>query len=255
MPTISDSDVRSISSKLPTPLYHQLYSLLRQKIEAGLLRHGAVVPSELDLAARFSVSRITSKRALDELATDGFVERRRGCGTMVCYTYEPKVLRAPLTGMLESLHVMGRETTVKVLALERVGAPKHVAEALKLAPGALVDRAVRLRLNQGEPFAYYLSHTIPLSKPITAKQLATQTRLDIFKSMDVRLHEVDQVLSASGASADVAQALNVTLGAPLLSLTRTYTDQHQRRIDFLQGWYRPDRFQYHMHLSTAGHRQ
>ena len=271
----SDADIFAVSATQAAPLYHQLYSLLKSKITSGELPPGSLLPSEIELAKRFSVSRITTKRALNELGRDGLVERRAGRGTHV-RTRPPSspLLRAPLTGNLESLNIMGRETTVEVLSFERVPAPKAISDALKIKPHTLVDRAVRVRRNQGEPFAYYLSHTIVLKEGAAAqnelhrdkaaktgpqamnrKNLKTQTRLEIFRAMGIKLAEVDQVLNAAAASAEVAQALNLTVGAPVLSLTRIYIDSEGRVVDHLLGIYRPDRFEYHMHLSTLDRRK
>ncbi len=271
----TDTDARAVSNTQAAPLYHQLYALLKSKIESGELAQGSLLPSEIELAERFSVSRITTKRALNELGRDGLVERRAGRGTHVRLRPPANpVLRAPLTGNLESLNVMGRETTVEVLSFERVPAPKSISDALKIKPHTLVDRAVRVRRHQGLPFAYYLSHTIVLKDSATVKDasrtdsaaksgpqamnrknLKTQTRLEIFRAMGIKLAEVDQVLNAVAASADVAHALNLSVGAPVLSLTRTYIDSEGRIVDHLVGLYRPDRFEYHMHLSTLDRRK
>ena len=272
----TDADARAVSNLQAAPLYHQLYALLKSKIESGELPQGSLLPSEIELATRFAMSRITSKRALNELGREGLVERRAGRGTHVRFRPPPNpLLRAPLTGNLESLNVMGRETTVEVLSFERVPAPKAISDALRIKPHTPVDRAVRVRRNQGLPFAYYLSHTIvqkegagtksELHKDHVAaksgpqamnrKNLKTQTRLDIFRAMGIKLAEVDQVLNAVAANSEVAQALNLSVGAPLLSLTRTYIDSEGRIVDHLLGLYRPDRFEYHMHLSTLDRRK
>lgn len=269
----TDADGAAVSTTQAAPLYHQLYELLKSKITSGEWPPGSLSPGETELATRFSVSRITTKRALNELGRDGLVERRAGRGTHVrARPPASPVLRAPLTGNLESLNVMGRETTVEVLSFERVPAPKAISDALKIKPHTLVDRAVRVRRNQGEPFAYYLSHTIVLKDTATPpqsdkaaaqtgpqamnrKNLKTQTRLEIFRAMGIKLAEVDQVLNAAAANAEVAQALNLTVGAPVLSLTRTYIDSEGRIVDHLLGIYRPDRFEYHMHLSTLDRRK
>jgi GntR family transcriptional regulator len=140
------------------------------------------------------------------------------------------------------------------VSLQRVPVPLALQVTMGLAAGALVDRAVRVRRVQGEAFAYYLSHTRVQhgsDRLMTAKSLQSQTRLELFRAMGVKLAEVDQLLSAQGASADIAQHLGVRAGTPLLSVVRTYIDHHGVVIDHLHGQYRPDRFQYHMHLSTG----
>lgn len=250
----TDSELRTISSDHAVPLYHQLFQLLKQKIEAGEFAYGELLPSEADLGQLFGVSRITSKRALDELEDQGLVERKRGRGTQVNYRYEPKILRAPLNSMLDNLGVLGKETTVDVLQFGEVPANVFVASHLKLAIGALVVRAVRVRRMQGEAFAYYISHTIKMASrngvEFTAKALKQHARIELFRALGVQLTEVDQHLSAQSADADVAAALEVSVGSALLSLTRIYMDRDHRPVDLLQGLYRPDRFQYHMRLSA-----
>jgi GntR family transcriptional regulator len=255
MSKFSELELRSVAAEHAAPLYHQLFLLLKQKIVVGDYRFGELLPSEIELAGEFNLSRITTKRALDELQEQGLVERRRGRGTQVSYRYEPKILRAPLNSMLENLNVMGRETTVDVLQFAEIDAARNVADTLKIAAGSKVYRAVRLRRHQGEAFAYYTSFTIKLAPlngfEFSAKSLKQQTRLELFRGLGVQLAEVDQQLTAVAADVDVAAALEVPVGSPLLSLTRLYVDREQRPIDWLHCLYRPDRFQYQMRLTAT----
>ena len=250
MDAFSPAERLAVHGAQPMPLYHQIFQVLRQKIERGELRHGEFLPSEIVIAEQLGVSRVTVKRALDELEASELVDRKRGRGTQVTFRYEPKMLRAPLTSMLESLTVMGRETSVSVLSFARVGAPAHVASTLKIPLGAPVDRAVRVRSNAALPFAYYVSHTLPLGDGFNAKSLKSHPRLELFQMLGVRLREVDQIITASAASAEIASALDVPLSTALLQLTRIYIDANHRPVDHLLGFYRPDRFQYHMHLTA-----
>lgn len=68
---------------MKTPLYRQIYLHIISEIRAGNLKPGARVPSENELADRFNVSRITSKKALEELAQDGIILRVQGQGSFV----------------------------------------------------------------------------------------------------------------------------------------------------------------------------
>ena len=72
--------VGQLSKESPTPLYHQLFSLLKTRILDGTLGYGTRLPPEERLADIFNVSRITAKRAMDDLSKDALVERRRGRG-------------------------------------------------------------------------------------------------------------------------------------------------------------------------------
>ena len=66
-----------VDERLPTPLYHQIYLILRDKILSTDYEVDTVLPSEQETARRFGVSRITARRALDELAAAGLVVRER----------------------------------------------------------------------------------------------------------------------------------------------------------------------------------
>jgi len=68
---------------METPLYKQLSNSILEEIKAGKLKSGDRVPSEKELAERFNVSRITSKKALETLVQAGLIERARGKGSFV----------------------------------------------------------------------------------------------------------------------------------------------------------------------------
>ncbi|PQE87457.1 GntR family transcriptional regulator [Enterococcus faecalis] len=65
------------------PLYQQIIDYLQNEIDSGRLPVGAQVPTEKELSAQFNVSRITSKRALTELETQGVIQRHQGKGSFV----------------------------------------------------------------------------------------------------------------------------------------------------------------------------
>src|SRR4029450_10752909 len=76
----ADKNIPLSAERSPIPLYHRLHVILRERIVSGTYRPGDLVPAEAELMARFGVSRITAKRALDELSAEGLVERGRGRG-------------------------------------------------------------------------------------------------------------------------------------------------------------------------------
>ena len=101
----------------------------------GTLEYGARMPTEEQLAYLFVVSRITAKRAMDELANEGLVELRRGKGTHVIYRYSPKPVQAPLTGMLQEIESMARNSHAVVLDYGMRVPPQSIRTELSLADG------------------------------------------------------------------------------------------------------------------------
>ena len=111
----SSREMQALQGEAPTPLYFQLFSLLKNRILNGSIPLGEQMPTEEELAKGFSVSRITAKRALDDLAAAELVERRRGKGTFVTYASTFESVHAPLVGELEKLTNLAKRTHIKVL--------------------------------------------------------------------------------------------------------------------------------------------
>ncbi|MDJ0709190.1 MAG: GntR family transcriptional regulator [Woeseiaceae bacterium] len=232
------------------PLYHQLYSVLRESILDGTIAFDAQMPTEQQLAATFDVSRITAKRAMDELASEGLIARFRGKGSHVIYQYKPQPVRAPLVGMLENLVEMGKHSIVRVVSVEQVVPPADIRERLGLGENDTVYKLVRVRSNEeGEPFAYYVSWTVGISKGFTKNKLERVPRLDVIRENGIKLTKIEQVLSAEGASGHIAKELGVEPGAALLSIRRQSHNEHGEVVDVLDCLYNPNRFQYAMVLS------
>src|SRR5271170_3793942 len=102
--------VRLVDARLPTPLYHQVYLVLRDKIVSGACGADGLLPGEPALTRQFGVSRITVKRALDDLAAEGLVRRGRGLGTRVVNDAAGRPVAGNMAGLMENLIIMGLAT-------------------------------------------------------------------------------------------------------------------------------------------------
>lgn len=232
------------------PLYHQLYSVLKDSIMDGTIPFDEQMPTEQQLAATFDVSRITAKRAMDELAAESLIARFRGKGSHVTYQYTPKPVRAPLVGMLENLAEMGKHSIVRVDSVEQVVPPADIKERLGVSDGETVHKLVRVRSNEeGEPYAYYVSWTKGISKGFTKKNLERTPRLDVIRDNGLTIAKIEQVLGAENASLQIAEDLDVDANAALLSIRRQSYNEAGEVVDVLDCLYNPKRFQYSMVLS------
>ncbi|TQV81387.1 GntR family transcriptional regulator [Exilibacterium tricleocarpae] len=245
----SEQQRRSLRQDSPTPLYHQLYTLLKNNILNGTLPNGSQMPTEQQLAQGFDISRITAKRAMDELAAEGLVERRRGKGTHVTYEYRPQPVKAPLIGMLQEIESMARRTDVEVLVLDQLQPPAEIRGEFGMPDGETALRVIRVRSRDGEPFGYYSSWTRGITRKIGPKTLKTKPRLEIFRDQGLEIAHVTQTLTAMAATPEVAAALDTESGVPLLCLVRRSFDPGEQLVDYLHVLYRPDRFQYQMDLT------
>ncbi len=239
----------SIDPNSPTPLYYQLYTMLHDAISGGQLESGSKMPSEKELAGAFGVSRITARRALDELALKNMVARHRGRGTFVDYEYQSEPIHAPLSDLMESLDHMGRDTKVKVLELEVMQPTTRIGRLFEAADDETLCHCVRVRSNKSIPFAFYVTWTRGFDKTLTRAKLESRPRMRFFKDFGIKISKVEQYLSAEGASVEVAEALGVGTGKPLLKLVRRSLASDGKLLDHLTALYNPDLFRYKVETS------
>lgn len=149
-----------LSKELPVPLYHQLKTILLDKIRAGEMKPNDRLPAEDELAAQYGVSKATVRQALNELAVAGALRREQGRGTFVA---EPKLTQGPraLTSFSEEMRKRGLSPTSKTLKQDVVKAEADVAEKLQIAEGARAVRIKRLRLADGQPMSIQTTY-LPL---------------------------------------------------------------------------------------------
>ncbi|HUN45701.1 MAG TPA: GntR family transcriptional regulator [Stellaceae bacterium] len=244
---------RPVDGRLPTPLYHQVYLVLRDKILSGGYGADGLLPGEPALIRQFGVSRITVKRALDDLATEGLVRRRRGLGTRVVSGAAGRPVAGNMAGLMENLIIMGLATEAELIEFDYVLPPEDVRRALDLAEGARAQRAVRVRSQEGVPFSYLTTHVPePIGRKYGRKELAATPLLTLLERAGAVAASAEQALSARLADPTVAARLGVEVGSPLLSLTRVVYDGKRQPVEHIVALYRPDRFEYRMALAREG---
>lgn len=238
-----------MAGPMPLPKYHQVYLVLREQLADGRFADG--VPGELALAGQFGVARVTVRKALERLVAEGLVERAPGRGTTPVRRAPPA--GQPLTGLLENIVNLGLRTTVRVLSCEELPAPPAVAAALGVADGTPLQKAVRVRAMPEGPVSH-ITTWVPaaLARGIGRRALERQPLLLLLEAQGVRIGRAEQTIGARLADAAVARELEVAVGSALLAVQRRVFDADERPVQWLQGLYRPDRYQYQMQLSRVG---
>lgn len=199
------------------PLYRQLAAQLAQDIHAGRYRVDQALPSERTLVESMGVSRVTARKAIDELVAQGLVQRRHGSGNFIAPRLEQTLSR--LTGFTEELRQRGFRPTSVWLAREIRVASTWECQQLALSPPAQVASLERLRLADGVPMALEAS-TLPqaiLPQPHTLEG-SLYAHLTAASHAPVR---AVQHIRALNADARTAQLLEVPAATALLWVTRT----------------------------------
>jgi len=238
------------------PLYHQIFLILRNRIYGGDVQPGELVPGEQDLAAEFNVSRITAKRALNELADAGLVVRERGRGTRVTHRPPAPAVTSSIEGWLENASLMGVATSARVLEFGYVAASEDIAHALEIEAGMEVQHAVRVRSLDGEPMSYLVTYVpADIGQQFDREDLDTTPLLLLLELAGVKVASARQTISATIADSEVASALSVHAGVPLIEVRRVVRDSSGRPVEYIRVLYRPDVYRFEMSMNRVRERE
>ena len=212
------------------PLYRQIKYLITESLVSGEWRPGESIPSEIELAHRYSVSQGTVRKAISELAEQKLLVRHQGKGTFVASHSEertkfPFLRIRPDHGDVESL-------SASLLDVWRIKLDKKSAVALGTAEGASGWLIRRLLSPAGKAAVYE-----EIRLPVSAFEGISESVIDEYDCMlysmyeaafDVRIVYVEERLKALQAEGEIASKLNVSAGFPLLVIDRvsyTYGDR------------------------------
>lgn len=237
-----------------SPLYQQIKVLILQSLQGGEWKPGEVIPSEMDLAARFRVSQGTVRKAIDELAADNLLVRRQGKGTFVA-THAAQHVQYRFLRLLPDSGDTRTEGPAerRIIECKRQRAPAEIARALGLRSGDAVLQVRRVLAFQGVPTILE-----DLWLPAAPFKGLTAERLDSYRGpmyalfeteFGVRMVRAEEKIRALGASADAADMLDVAAGAPLLSVERIAYTYNDLPIELRRGLYRTDTHHYQNSLS------
>jgi GntR family transcriptional regulator len=237
------------------PLYLQLKRWIEDAIKRGTINPGDALPSERDLAQRADVSRVTVRKAVQQLVQDGVLVQRHGSGTFVAHeTQRVEQSLSQLTSFTEDMARRGMAVRAEWLDRGLYVASPEETIILGLSSGELVARIARLRLTGDVPLAIErasLSSSV-LPDPASIGD-SLYKYLEKFSSRPVR---AIQRIRAANIAEDDALLLQVPVGSAGLHIERTSYLATGRVIEFTRSIYRGDTYDFVAELrlgdATAG---
>jgi GntR family transcriptional regulator len=229
------------------PLYQQLQRALRKAIEMQLLGPEDALPAERDLASDFNVSRITVRKALDGLVTEGLLVRRQGSGNFVSTRVQKNF--AKLTSFSEDMRARGR--TPHSVWLKRAEGTVNPEEALalRLSPGTPVLRFNRIRFADDAPMA--LEYATVVATALPSLDAVDASLYEALEKSGHRPVRALQRLRAVLLTEDQAELLKAKPGDPGLLVERLGSLRDGRAIEFSQSFYRGDIYDFVAELSDS----
>ncbi|MCR4401516.1 MAG: GntR family transcriptional regulator [Firmicutes bacterium] len=215
------------------PLYVQVYNAMRDNITSHKWLPRERLPSEAELVEQFNVSRITVRRAVDELVRDGLVIRQKGLGAFIAPPRHSSSVTM-LTSLTEDLIEKGFHPGTEILDFSVVPATEDLARRLVLSPGDKVFRVERRRFADDRVVALNLSY-IPcrLCPTLSRQDVAVGSLYGALEAKyGLRIKKAIREFEMIEAADYEARLLEVPVGTPILRITGTVSTADGSVVDY-----------------------
>lgn len=233
----------------PLTLYYQLSVILAQKISAGEWKPGQMIPSEAELCKMFYVSRITVRKAIENLVQAGKLVKRQGKGTFVTnVSIEHRLSK--FYSFSEELRKRGMAERTQMLSFDIINASDEVSGKLSLPSGEQVFRVKRLRMADEMPYTVETSY-IPyiLCPGLTSEKIISNGLYNSMSDLGVIPERIVEKLKATAVSKADAKYMKLIANSPAMRVERlTYYDIH--KIEYCISIMRGDFFTYTIELKS-----
>lgn len=236
--------------RIMATLYSSIKDDLLAKIKDGTYKEGDIISPEVELAKSYGVSRPTIRQALQILANDGYIEKRKRRGTIVT---KPKVSQGITMGVRsfeEDMSRKGRVVRSTVVIFKREKASEEVAANLELKPRTEVYKLVRLRYVDEKPNVFVESY-IPV-EPYPNFESYDFTTERMYGAMTDEGHPVTQAhrrLDAIKADSATAALLDVEVGDPLFLFHTVGREADGRAVEYSVATYRGENNTFEFNVS------
>ncbi len=206
-------NLASIYDRSRMPLYLQVASVMRQRIDTGHWTEGQKISTLEELAEEFAVARVTIRQAIELLRDEGLLNARQGRGTFV--SGKPRNNRwLNLANDIESLLASIKNNVLKRVRINENAVPPVLGEG-EGAPAESYAFLRSVQYNNGAPFSVV---NLYLDQRIFARDGKRFTRVaalpEIFEMDDVVVAHAYQTFTIGVASPETAELLKIGLGEP-----------------------------------------
>lgn len=224
--------------KTGNPLYFMIEKDIREKIEKGVYKEGDLLPTEKSLCEQYKVSRVTVRRAIDDLVESNVLTRDFGKSAAVSPRHFPRELNR-LNGLYEELEAKGIKCSSYILSQKVIAADEAASKRLKCSEGDMLFRMERLRYADGVPLCYqriWLPEKFGKELDIPALSYSSLYRM-LEQRCGVVFSHASQNISAEMSSYRISALLELDAQVPMLKVIRRAYMETDECIEYSENYY------------------
>jgi GntR family transcriptional regulator len=234
------------------PLHYRITQELREGLRNGVWKAGDLFPTDKQLMEKYNVSSTTVRRSIYELVMEGWLERKPGKGTFVKGEMVETIKK--LTGFFEEIKAKGAIPSAEVVKVQEIEVTEELLEEVPELKDFDETRLVLIRKisKMNDIPVVYLDSYWPyeIGIQITKHDLTSRGMYEVLKNeLGIFLEKADQLITASIADEEIASALKISAGAPILVMKRTVFSG-ERTLEVSINKYRADMYSYRVQLDS-----
>lgn len=232
-----------VNKDSPIPLYRQIANKIEEMIESGKLKPHDKLPSETSLSKALGVSRMTVRKAFEELERLGWIYRKVSLGSFVSSS---KIEQSPtlLIGFAKKMEMLGYKVITRVVSKRIIYPPKHIQKFLELDEKDKVYEITRLREVEGDENLVLQQTYMPVKLfPGLLEKDLTVSLTDIIRNYGFEILSYWAAIEPIMPSEEKARLLTVDPRKPLLLIRGITSALKGLPIRYTFSYYRPDRIE------------
>lgn len=234
------------------PRYKQLYRHLKTSIDSGALASETVLPPEREMALLASVSRVTIRKAIADLANDGLLSQKQGSGNVISPRNKQRLRQSlsSLVSFTETMELRGYKPHSQVLSAGIFQPTPVETEVLHLGAHQFVSRIKRLRFANCDALAIETS-SVP-AEILPDPERVDQSLYAILRKGGNAPSSAMQRISAVNLTFEDAELLGVDEGTAFLKVDRTGFREDMRPVEFTTGVYHSEIYDFMAEVRLEG---
>ena len=200
-------------------LHLKVKDAIIQLINDGEYKPNSQLPTEAEFCDKYGVSRTTIRSALQQLAVEGYVYRKRGSGTFVSANKVKQSLTTTVDQFSSQISMQGKKPAIKVIQLEVIPADEFLSEQLQIQEGEPVNVLERIRYVNEEPIQFETAYLPWYKTPALNKQECEKSLYNLLETQfKLKIDKTIETLELFIADQEAAEKLHINVGDPCFSL-------------------------------------
>ena len=233
----------------PMPLYYQIKEHLKQQINEGILKKGEKLPTELWISQAYKASRVTVRRAIDELVQEGVVERKKGQGVYVSTSSFNRNIQR-LTSQFEDLVKAGMSTRSQLLSIKEITADARLTLILEVEKGDKLLQIHRMRFADEKPFSEQIMYiNIGYLPDWDPHELESGSLYHVLEDKyHLKISHANQIITAAMPTEEQLKLFHLHEPAPMIHMLRTTFLEGNAPVEFTETYHVAGSYKYSITL-------